>query len=144
MAIPRRYLLLAVALAAVAPASVAQPSRSEPKLSIQGYDAVAYFTLGRAERGNEAYSSVWDGRRYLFMSEKHRGLFAANPEKYAPQFAGHCASAMSDGVLIEPDPVNWIISDGRLFLFAGASGPDKMRSDPAMATRADANWPKLH
>ena len=146
MAVHRRALLgvvVACAAAGSVSAVLAQASRSEVRTAIDGYDTVSYFTLGRPQRGNPAISHVWDGRRYFFASEQHRDLFARDPEKYAPQFAGHCAAGMSTGLKIEADPANWVISDGRLFLFAGAAGPDRMKKDPAMAARGDANWAKM-
>lgn len=140
MAPTRRLLLLS---SFVAMPAFAQPKRDEPKLAIEGYDTVAYFTVGQPQKGNPSIAHFWDGRRYLFVNDQHRALFVANPEKYAPQFGGHCASGLSNGVKVEADPTNWIISDGRLFLFAGATGPERMRADPSMAGRAQAGWQKL-
>ena len=139
MALYRRSLLLVAA--AIAPAAVlAQPA---PKPAIDGYDAVAYFTLGKPQKGNPAIFQVWDGRRYLFSTEQHRALFTADPEKYAPQFSGYCASSLANGVKVEADPANFIISDGRLFLFAGPVPKDLLRDNPQMVGQADTNWRKL-
>ncbi|TAJ36371.1 MAG: hypothetical protein EPO55_21995 [Reyranella sp.] len=143
MTIARRSLLVFAAALAASPA-MAQSTPSDAKVAIHGYDAVAYFTLGRPEQGNPSTSYQWDGRRYLFMNEGHRELFARDPEKYAPQFAGLCSAGMSAGKKIEADPKNWIISDGRLFLFSGATGPEQARNDPTLLRRANANWIKQH
>lgn len=141
MTIARRSLLAFAAALAASPA-MAQSTLSDTKVAIHGYDAVAYFTLGRPQQGNPSISHQWDGRRYLFANEIHRELFVRDPDKYAPQFGGHCAAGMSAGLKIEADPKNWIISDGRLFLFAGAAGPERARNDPTLLKRADANWIK--
>lgn len=141
MTIARRSLLAFAATLAVSPA-MAQSTSSDTKVAIRGYDTVAYFTLGRPEHGSPSISHQWDGRRYLFVNEGHRELFARDPGKYAPQFAGLCSAGMSAGMRIEADPKNWIISDGRLFLFSGVSGPEQARNDPTLLRRADANWVK--
>lgn len=141
MGIRRRELLV---LPIVVPfAAHAQPRRDEPRLAIRGYDTVAYFTLSRPTKGDPGIGHVWDGGKYLFVSERHRQLFAADPAKYAPQFESYCTSGVTAGVKIEAEPEYWIISDGRLFLFSGAGGPDRMRADTSTAPRADENWPKL-
>ena len=57
-------------------------------LAIQGYDSVAYFTDGKAVKGNEKFSFSWNEALWYFSSAKHRGLFAANPKKYAPNRGG--------------------------------------------------------
>jgi YHS domain-containing protein len=143
MKFARRPLLI-LAAALVASPAMAQSTPSDGKVAIRGYDAVAYFTLGRPEQGNPSISHQWDGRRYLFANEIHRELFVRDPDKYAPQFAGLCSAGMSAGMKIEADPKNWIISDGRLFLFAGVAGPERARNDPTLLRRADANWAKQH
>ena len=43
------------------------------------------------------YDYVYDGVRYFFANARHRDLFRANPEKYAPQFGGNCANNMANG-----------------------------------------------
>ena len=134
----RRLILLA--LVVVPTGALAQ----ESKPAIGGYDTVAYFTQGKPVRGEQSIAHLWDGRRYLFASDQHRQLFIANPDKYAPQFAGNCASGLTGGHKVEADPNNWLISDGRLYLFfAGSDGPAQMRKDPTIAARAEANWQKL-
>jgi YHS domain-containing protein len=143
MAVNRRCLMVGVIAAAAAPVASAQPTRDGAKLAINGYDTVAYFTVGRPQKGNPAISYVWDGRRYLFSNEQHRNLFAADPDKYAPQFGGHCASSLASGVKIEADPANFIISDGRLFLFAGAVPADYLRNNPQLVGQANSSWQKL-
>jgi hypothetical protein len=143
MSLARRLVLLAAAapFAAALAQSAAAQTTSRP--AIGGYDTVAYFTVGKPLPGDPAIAHTWDGRRYLFANEQHRQLFVGNPEKYAPQFAGNCAAGLTGGHKVEADPNNWLISDGRLYLFfAGSNGPDQMRADPTMAVRAEAAWKK--
>jgi YHS domain-containing protein len=102
-------------------------------LSIGGYDPVAYFTAGRAVRGQPAFQYDWDERRYYFSSAEHRDLFKAEPVRYAPQFGNYCAMALSKGDLDEANPENWLISDGKLYIFnkAAPMGPALFQQDLA-------------
>jgi YHS domain-containing protein len=136
----RQVLFLLCTLSTIRFAAAQTP---EVKTAVKGYDVVAYFTLGKATKGDPAISYVWDGMRYLFSSVEHRRLFEGNPDKYAPQFNGHCSSALAEGAKIEADPEYWVLSDGRLFLFSGAGGPDMLRNDPSMASIAQENWARL-
>ena len=58
-------------------------------LAIKGYDAVAYFTLGKPVKGKSEFEYKWEGAKWRFSSSEHQNLFAANPEKYAPQYGGY-------------------------------------------------------
>ena len=57
-------------------------------LAIRGYDSVAYFTEGKAVKGNEKYAFSWNEAVWYFSSAEHRELFAANPKKYVPHRGG--------------------------------------------------------
>jgi YHS domain-containing protein len=114
------------------------------RLGLKGYDPVAYFTLSTPTPGVPQYEYVYDGVRYRFANARHLELFKANPDKYAPQFGGSCAMNMSNGVRREADPSNWVISNGNLYVFAGASGAERFRQNPnEAAARAAANWKTL-
>ena len=58
-------------------------------LAIKGYDTVAYFTVSKPVKGNNQYIHDWKGAKWLFSSKEHLDLFAASPEKYAPQYGGY-------------------------------------------------------
>lgn len=57
-------------------------------VAIKGYDAVAYFTEGRAIKGKKQFEFKWQDARWRFTSAANRDLFAADPEAYAPQYGG--------------------------------------------------------
>jgi YHS domain-containing protein len=123
-------------------ALTAMPSQSkEPWLAIGGYDPVAYFTQSRATRGDTRYEYVWDDARYHFVSAQNRDLFKASPERYAPQFPGYCAMSLVEGVKVEPNPENWLIADGKLYLFGKPIGPERFSAniDQNIAL-ANENW----
>lgn len=114
-------------LAILAAAMVFLPSRSiaaDPfPVAIKGYDPVAYFTLGKPTHGRQNIWYDWDERRYLFSSTEHRERFKANPVRYAPQFPDFCAMSLTRGEIVEANPENWLVSDGKLYMFGKSAGP---------------------
>lgn len=120
--------------------AVAQPRM---RIGLKGYDPVAYFTLSTPTPGVAQYEYVYDGVLYRFANAHHRDLFAANPDRYAPQFGGSCAMNLAGGVRREADPTIWIISNGKLYVFAGTGGQTRFREDSAAAGRAAENWNAL-
>ncbi len=73
-------------------------------VEIDGYDPVAYFTVGKPTKGNETIKSSYNGATYNFSSEENKKLFDANPAKYEVQFGGFCAYAVSQGHVSPIDP----------------------------------------
>jgi YHS domain-containing protein len=114
-------------------------------VAVKGTDVVAYFADGRAVPGEREHSFEWKGATWRFASAEHRDLFAANPEKYAPQYGGYCAYAVSQGTTAPIDPEAWKIVDGRLYLNLDRDIQQIWEQDvPGYIAKADANWPKLH
>jgi hypothetical protein len=124
----RLVLLIAAASLTALPFSFA--SEKVP-LAIKGYDPVAYFTIGKPVLGLPGIEYEWDEHRYRFSSKEHRELFKADPVRYAPQFANYCAMALTWGELDEANPEWWLISDGKLYLFGKAAGPNRFQQDLA-------------
>jgi hypothetical protein len=115
-----------------------------PRLTLKGYDTVAYFTEGRPTLGKSEFEYAWDEARYRFASAQHMTLFRAAPDRYAPQFAGYCAGGMSMGVKVEANPENWLVHDGRLFVFRTPAAQARFQADPqGTAAAGAANWEKL-
>jgi enamine deaminase RidA (YjgF/YER057c/UK114 family) len=91
----------------------------EPKLSISGYDTVAYFTDGKPVQGKPEFEHLWHKLRWRFASEAHRDLLAKDPDHYAPQYDGYCAMGVSNDDAAHKDTVDpeaWAIVDGKLYL----------------------------
>jgi enamine deaminase RidA (YjgF/YER057c/UK114 family) len=125
--------------------ALAPGARSEePKLSISGYDPVAYFTDGKPVQGKSDIEYLWHKLRWRFSSGEHRDLFAQNPDRYTPQYDGYCAlgvSAGEEGHKDTVDPEAWAIVDGKLYLTHMSQGMDDWRRNPAdYIKQADANW----
>ncbi len=112
--------------------------------AIRGYDVVAYFTQGKPVEGKSDYSHKWNNTSWRFASAAHRDLFAANPEKYAPQYGGWCAWAVSQGYTASIDPAAWRIVDGKLYLNYSKSVQSQWAQDiPGLISKGNTNWPGL-
>lgn len=116
--------LLVLALIAPAGADGTNVNAStEPPLAIQGYDPVAYFTEGKAVKGSNAHEMLFDDTRWLFTSASHKEMFAADPDRFMPQYGAFCAGAMAAGIRAPANPENWVIVNGKLYMLAGGK-PD--------------------
>ena len=114
----------------------------EPKLSISGYDPVAYFTDGKPVQGKSEIEYLWHKLRWRFASPAHRDLFAKEPDPYTPQYDGYCAMGVAlDGAKDTVDPEAWTIVDGKLYLTHMSQAMNYWRQKPAdYIKQADANW----
>jgi len=116
----------------------------EPKLSISGYDPVAYFTDGRPVQGKPELEYLWHKVRWRFASAEHRDLFSKNPLQYAPQYDGYCAMGASLDAAAHKDiadPEAWAIVDGKLYLVGNRYWLEQWRAHAKeLIQRADASW----
>ena len=94
-------------------------------LAVEGYDTVAYFTENKPVKGKKEFQIEWQGANWRFSSEEHLDLFVANPEKYAPQYGGYCAWAVSNNALAGIDPSQFTILDDKLYLNYNATVQNK-------------------
>ncbi len=119
-------------------------------LMLLGHDPVAYFEIGRPQRGDPAIAATHEGRTYYFASEARRRTYLAAPSAYEPQFGGFCSNGMAYGVKMSTDPTAWEIVDGRLYIFGDILGHEQWKLDQSSnietgqalwATEAkDAGW----
>ncbi|MGC1408078.1 MAG: YHS domain-containing (seleno)protein [Acetobacteraceae bacterium] len=116
----------------------------EPRLSISGYDPVAYFTDGKPAPGKPDLEYLWHKLRWRFASAEHRDLFSKDPEHYAPQYDGYCAMGASGDAAAHKDSVDpeaWAIVDGKLYLVHNGYWLAKWQEQAKeYIKRADANW----
>ena len=131
--------LLFLLIASVPIASFFAGSALAQLVAIKGYDPVAYFEPGRPTKGQPSITHDFDGSRYFFSSQQNRERFAANPERYAPQFNGLCAAGLADGRMVEPDPTAFVVRGGKLYLFQGQKGVERVNADPSLLTQAHQN-----
>lgn len=145
--IHRRHALAlmgaALALPAAAPVWADQPMiHARSGLAIGGYDPVAYFTQGKPVKGKSAHKVMWKGAFWTFASAAHREAFEADPRRYAPQFGGYCAYAVSRGYTAKTDPKAWKVHEGRLYLNYSTQVRTLWSRDiPGNIALARGNWP---
>lgn len=138
------FLAVMLVIPAIAGNPGAMINKGPDDVAILGYDTVAYFTEGRPVKGNSGFAFLWQDAKWHFASAKHRDLFAANPERYAPQFGGHCAMALTRGVVKVIDPEAWIISEGKLYLTFSKKGLGMFRQNVAgNIKKSKDSWVKL-
>jgi YHS domain-containing protein len=143
----RRVVSVAVVVVALlglraAPAGAAEPIYTKDSLALSGYDAVAYFTESRPVKGDPQFEHKWHGVRWQFASKAHRDAFAESPEKYAPQYGGYCAFAVSRNYTAPTDPEAWKVVDGKLYLNFDKNVRSLWEKElPEAIARADRNWP---
>ena len=68
-------------------------------VAINGTDPVAYFTMSKPVQGSADHALNWNGVTWHFASGENRQMFERYTEKYAPQYGGHCAYAISKGYI---------------------------------------------
>ena len=125
------------------PAFAASPEVfSHDGFAIRGTDPVAYFTQGVPMAGNEAHKLMWRGATWTFANAENMAMFEMDPERYAPQYGGYCAYALSKGAIATSVPEAWTIVDGRLYLNFSVNVRSIWSQDiPGNIALADANWP---
>lgn len=114
-------------------------------VALSGYDPVSYF-IDRPVPGRPELAATYDGATYYFATSDNRAQFEANPERYAPQYGGFCAVAVSEGKLVPVDPETYKITDDKLYLFYngefGNTKPQWEADELTLRANADARWEK--
>ena len=121
-------------------------------LALQGWDPVSYLAEGGPKKGDAKHQSTFKGVTYRFASAANKKTFDADPGRYEPTYGGWCAWAILDDDLVEIDPRNHAVIDGRVYLFYkgfwGNAKNDwdkkvKKETAPKVVTSADRHWKTL-
>lgn len=83
--------------------------------ALEGTDVVSYFSEAGPVQGSTDYTFKWDNSEWRFASEANRDLFAADPEKFAPQFGGYCPVALANGDVLVGSGQHHVVVDERLY-----------------------------
>ena len=111
---------------------------------LHGYDPVAYFTGNTAVKGDAKYKATYHGGTYYFDSDANRKVFEKEPAKYAPQYGGYCAMAVSMGQLEDADPKMFTIHNDKLLVQRNEKAHQMLLSNPDLLhKKADQQWPVL-
>lgn len=113
-------------------------------LAIEGFDPVAYFVDGRPLRGLPDFEAALSGAVWRFRNEGNKVSFLAHPEVYGPQFGGYDPIDLARGVTLAGNPLFWVISGQRLYLFGIEANRDAFAAEPErFLPQADRRWPAL-
>lgn len=112
--------------------------------AVQGHDPVAYFTEGKPMKGSKKFTTEYQGAEFRFASAENLAAFKVDPAKYAPQYGGYCAWAISQGYTAKGDADHWKIVDGKLYLNYNKKIQEEWEQDQAsFIVEADTNWPEV-
>lgn len=113
-------------------------------VALHGHDPVAYFTDGEAVPGAAQFEHQWHGTRWHFSNAANRDAFAKAPERYAPQFGGYCAWAVSRNYTAHIDPNAFAVVNGKRYVNYSIAVQARWRVDrDSNRTKAGGNWPGL-
>jgi len=96
------------------------------RLMLRGNDPVAYFTAGKPVKGDPGIKATYDGDIYRFSNQENKRLFEQDPAKYAPAYAGFCASGAPYALKAAIHANVFTVYRDRLYLFG--------------SERSKANW----
>jgi len=113
-------------------------------LAIEGYDPVAYFVDAHPMVGLPEFEASQAGVVWRFRNEGNRASFVAHPDIYGPQFGGYDPVDLARGVTVAGNPLFWLISNERLYLFGTEEHRDAFTADPGrFLPTAALRWPVL-
>ena len=140
----RALMMAPLLLAAFIATAAAGEIFTKGGVAIRGTDPVAYFTESRPVAGKDAFTTEWNGATWKFASADNLAKFKTDPAKYAPQFGGYCAWAVSQGYSASTVPEAWDIVDGKLYLNYSLGVQSTWRGDRAgNIVKGHANWPQV-
>lgn len=110
----------------------------------EGYDVTAYFSEAKPVKGEEAFKMEYMGADWYFANQENLDKFTQSPQKYAPQYGGYCAYAVSQGSTARGDPLLWTIHEDKLYLNYNNEISDRWRGDKEQfIVKADKHWPTV-
>ena len=145
------FTALTAAIALSAPAFAADEinvsngiSAAGAPLAAHGVDLVALVNDGNPVEGFATHSATYDGASYYFTTAANREAFEANPAAYLPQHGGFCSFGVSVGKKFDGDPDQYIVADGKLYLFLNADTRAAfLKNVTGTAKTADGQWANI-
>jgi len=111
-------------------------------VAVKGHDVVAYATAGAAIKGSSEFEHRWNGAVWRFSNTANRDRFVQAPDRYAPQFGGYCAYAVSRGYTADIDPEAFRVINGKLYLNYSKRVQRLWEQDiSGNIAKGQANWP---
>jgi hypothetical protein len=113
-------------------------------IAIGAFDPVAYFTEAKPQLGSVDTELTLSGTTWCFRNEGNRAAFADQPDVYTPQFGGYDPVAIARGTSVAGNPLVWLISGERLYLFYDAkSRAEFIAARQRVIEAAERRWPDV-
>ncbi len=148
-----RFALAAVLAVLTMPAMAGEQYVNTTGFANSGYDVVAYFDMKQAPvgqqqppavPGSQDFTTTHNGATFAFASAENLARFEADPQKYAPQYDGHCAYGVTKGGKVPGNPNLWRIVDGKLYLNITPNVVTFWEEDiDGNLETAQTNWPGI-
>ena len=140
----RAFLVVLTLLAFVIGPAFAGEYFEKDGVAISGYDPVAYFVEMKPVKGSPEFHAEYQGSTFYFSSAANRDTFAANPDKFAPQYGCYCAFGMAKGYKAVIAPAAFTVVDDKLYLNYSESVRSQWKLDiPGYIRKAHENWPDV-
>lgn len=113
--------------------------------AVGGYDVVSYFEGDmKPVKGLKKFKTEYKGADWFFSSQQNQDAFIENPEKFQPQYGGYCAYAVALGDTVKGDPLQYHISDDKLYLNINAETKKIWLGEKeSYIQKADDQWPDI-
>lgn len=122
-------------------ATVIMDSKAETALF--GFDAVAFYTEGKARLGKAQHFVERNGQVWRFATAANLAAFTANPYAFLPAFGGHDPVSIAGGFLTSGDPENFLMLGDTVFFFRSVESKKRFRERPEIFTEAKERWPEV-
>lgn len=112
--------------------------------TLRGYCPVTYHEPGRAVKGEERFTAVYDRKVFRFSDGLALRRFNENPDKYMPAYDGYCAGLLAKKRLAQGNPEIFVVQGGRSYFFVTEEAKKEFQADPKkFIERGDAFWSTL-
>ena len=112
---------------------------------VDGYDVVAYHTVGKPVKGSTDHTVTYQGVKWQFSSAENKAMFEAEPAKFAPAYGGWCAAGASKGKKVPTKPDLFAIVDGQLYLNSSPKAHNDLflaKTEEVIA-KGESNWKQI-
>jgi YHS domain-containing protein len=117
----------------------------EKGAALDSYDALSYFTPAPDPiLGVKELSYDYKGSKFYFVTNTHLHAFAADPERYAPQYGGFDALGVSQGRKVGAHPRVFALVDGKLYMFSDVESRKNWKKNiSGNVARASEQWAEV-
>lgn len=106
--------------------------------ALGGNCPICLVEMAKIIPGSNKHTITFDRQVYYFPSDKEKGMFAANPAKYAPALGGDCVVCrVNMGVRMPGKAEFAVVHNKRAYLFPSAKERDLFMADPKKYENAD-------